>query len=84
MPHNSTITFTLDTICPWTYLGYLRLSKALDQYNSSRPSSPVDFTLKVAPYQLYPDFSKEGLDKHTWYKEEKYNNSDEKMSMYTQ
>lgn len=66
-----------------TYLAYLRLSKALSQYRSSHPTAPVTFTLKFASYQLYPDFSQDGEDKYAWYKKEKYNNSEEKMAMYT-
>jgi predicted DsbA family dithiol-disulfide isomerase len=42
----------------------------------------VSFTLKLAPYQLYPDFSASGEDKYEWYKREKYNNSEERMQMY--
>lgn len=83
MSYESTITFTLDTICPWTYLGYLRLCKALEQFNS-RPSTPVNFTLKFAPYQLYPDASQEGEDKYQWHKRTKYNDDEEKMRMYAQ
>jgi predicted DsbA family dithiol-disulfide isomerase len=42
----------------------------------------VIFVLKLAPYQLYPDFSTTGEDKYQWYKKEKYNNSPERMQMY--
>ena len=81
MPYDSQISFTLDTICPWTYLGLLRLRKALAAYREK--SSKVNFTLKYFPYQLYPNASKEGEDKYAWHKREKYNDSDEKMEMYT-
>ncbi|KAI8942955.1 hypothetical protein NX059_000994 [Plenodomus lindquistii] len=83
MSYDSTITFTLDTICPWTYIAYLRLQKALTSYRASNPSSPVTFTLKLAPYQLYPEFSHTGEDKHDWYQNEKYNGSVEKMHKYS-
>ncbi|KAF2740194.1 thioredoxin-like protein [Polyplosphaeria fusca] len=83
MPYESTITFTLDTICPWTYLGYLRLAKALAQFQDTNPNPPVHFSLKFAPYQLYPDFSKSGEDKYEWYKKQKYADDDERMKMYT-
>ncbi|KAG9193620.1 hypothetical protein G6011_03655 [Alternaria panax] len=82
MPYESTITFTLDTICPWTYLGFIRLTKALDVYRIANPDSPATFTLKLAPYQLYPDATQEGVDKYEWYKNEKYNGSEERMKMY--
>ena len=39
-------------------------------------------TLKLAPYQLYPDFSTVGENKYEWYKREKYNNSEQRMQMY--
>jgi predicted DsbA family dithiol-disulfide isomerase len=42
----------------------------------------VNFTLKLAPYQLYPNFSATGISKYDWYKTEKYNNSEERMQMY--
>ncbi|KAF2014790.1 thioredoxin-like protein [Aaosphaeria arxii CBS 175.79] len=83
MTYDSTIAFTLDTICPWTYLGYLRLSKALKQYRDAHPTdSPVNFTLKFLPYQLYPDFSTDGIDKYEWYKSKKYDDNEEKMAMF--
>ncbi|EUC51016.1 hypothetical protein COCMIDRAFT_31583 [Bipolaris oryzae ATCC 44560] len=82
MPYDSTITFTLDTICPWTYIAFVRLNKALNAYRSANPDSPAKFTLKLAPYQLYPDFYQDGIDKYEWYKEKKYNGSDERMKMY--
>ncbi|KAJ4354883.1 hypothetical protein N0V95_003417 [Ascochyta clinopodiicola] len=82
MGYTSTITFTLDTICPWTYLAFLRLQKALSQHRASHPSSPVTFTLQIAPYQLYPDFSQDGVDRHTWYRDEKYHGSEEKFNLY--
>ncbi|KAF2798272.1 thioredoxin-like protein [Melanomma pulvis-pyrius CBS 109.77] len=84
MPYESTITFTLDVICPWTYLAYLRLTRALTLYNASAPHPPpATFTLHLAPYQLYPSASKEGTEKYTWYLNEKYAGSAEKMDMYT-
>jgi predicted DsbA family dithiol-disulfide isomerase len=42
----------------------------------------VSFALRLAPYQLYPDFSASGEDRYEWYKREKYNNSPERMQMY--
>jgi predicted DsbA family dithiol-disulfide isomerase len=108
MGYDSTITFTLDTICPWyrrqsspnlhhprqppfqysltpsrTYLGYLRLQKALDAHRSTSLSSPVTFTLRIAPYQLYPSFSQSGIDRHTWYRDEKYSGSEERFQKYS-
>ncbi|KAF2821924.1 thioredoxin-like protein [Ophiobolus disseminans] len=82
MSYSSTITFTLDTICPWTYLGFTRLTAALAAFAVSHPDASVTFTLKLAPYQLYPGFSAAGENKYEWYKREKYNGSEERMRMY--
>ncbi|KAF2816944.1 uncharacterized protein BDZ99DRAFT_374740, partial [Mytilinidion resinicola] len=60
-----------------------RLSVALDQLRSRSPLPPVSFTLKIFPYQLYPEASKEGEDKYEWYKKSRYGDSEEKMKMYT-
>jgi predicted DsbA family dithiol-disulfide isomerase len=38
--------------------------------------------LRLAPYQLYPEFSTEGVSRYEWYKAEKYNDSAERMQMY--
>ncbi|EME49146.1 hypothetical protein DOTSEDRAFT_30445 [Dothistroma septosporum NZE10] len=80
MTYGSEIEFTLDTICPWTYLAKRRLATALEQIPTD---SPVKFTIKYKPYQLYPDASQEGEDKFTWYKKSRYGDSDEKMKKYT-
>jgi len=81
--YNSTIFFTLDTICPWTYISLRRLHTALTTFYASRPSAPVAFTITFLPYQLYPDLPKEGQNKIQWYKTSRYGDSDEKMNMYT-
>ncbi|KIW03603.1 uncharacterized protein PV09_05356 [Verruconis gallopava] len=83
MTYESTISFTLDTICPWTYLAKRRLDHALSQYREANPSSPCTFKVKFMPYQLYPEASQEGEDKFAWYKKSRYGDSEEKMRMYT-
>jgi len=83
MPYDSTISFTLDTICPWTFIGLLRLRKAVSQYQSEHPDG-VKFNLKYFPYQLYPNFSTEGEDKYEWYLKTKYDGDKERMEKYTQ
>jgi len=80
MGYESQIQFTLDTICPWTYLAKRRLDKALAKLP---PDSPVTFVVKYMPYQLYPDASQEGEDKYAWYRKSRYGDSEEKMKMYT-
>lgn len=83
MVYDSTISFTLDTICPWTYLAKRRLDIALSQYKGSPSYQKCRFTVKYEPYQLYPEASQEGEDKWAWYKKSRYGDSDEKMKMYT-
>jgi len=68
MVYDSTISFTLDTICPWTYLAKRRLSKALAQFRDSHEDAGIKYTVKYEPYQLYPEASKEGESKFDWYK----------------
>lgn len=83
MVYDSTISFTLDTICPWTYLARRRLQRALEQVRSSQPDSGTTFTLRYLPFQLYPEASKEGEDKYEWYRKSRYGDSEDKMKMYT-
>lgn len=80
--YDSQITFTLDTICPWTYLGKKRLDVALSQL-PEEVTSKVTFTLKIAPYQLYPNFGPP-QDKYAWYRDTKYLGSEEKTAMFTE
>ncbi|KAK5170399.1 uncharacterized protein LTR77_004986 [Saxophila tyrrhenica] len=79
MGYEATIQFTLDTICPWTYLAKRRLETALSQLPAS---SPVTFTTLYKPYQLYPEASEAGEDKYAWYQRSRYP-SDEQMKKYT-
>ncbi|GAB7323757.1 hypothetical protein MBLNU13_g07218t1 [Cladosporium sp. NU13] len=79
MSYHSEIHFTLDTICPWTYLAKRRLARAI----ATLPSDcPVTFTVVYKPYQLFPEASQEGEGKYEWYKRAKYDESEDKMQMY--
>ncbi|KAI5242216.1 thioredoxin-like protein [Aureobasidium subglaciale] len=80
MVYESQISFTLDTICPWTYLARRRLSKALTQVRSTDPG--VTFTVKYLPYQLYPKAPQEGEDKYSWYRDARFNGDEEHMRKY--
>jgi predicted DsbA family dithiol-disulfide isomerase len=60
----------------------MRLQKALSTYRSANPNSKASFTLKLAPYQLYPDSSPEGQDRHEWYKNTRYNGDEETVLKY--
>lgn len=84
MPYNSTITFTLDTICPWTYLAKRRLASALARVSAEEEAAAdVVFTLVYRPYQLYPGASRAGEDKYAWYRRSRYGDDEDKMRMYT-
>ncbi|KAI3400120.1 hypothetical protein diail_4351 [Diaporthe ilicicola] len=80
--YNSQISFTLDTICPWTYLAKKRLDFALTQL-SPEVSSQVSFKVQFLPYQLYPSFGPT-QEKYAWHRDQKYDGSKEKMDMYVE
>ncbi|KIW63120.1 hypothetical protein PV04_09995 [Phialophora macrospora] len=82
MTYDAQISFTLDTICPWTYLAKRRLDEALRRFRASHEAKDVTFTVKYFPYQLYPEATKEGESKYDWYKKSRYGDSEEKMKMY--
>ena len=81
MVYESTIAFTLDTICPWTYIAKRRLGIALEHVRFNDP--PVKFKITYHPYLLHPDLPAEGEDKYQWYLHNKYNDSEENMKKYT-
>jgi len=83
MVYDSQISFTLDTICPWTYLAKKRLDEALRRFRETPSAKDTTFTVKYFPYQLYPGASVEGEDKYEWYKKSRYGDSEDKMKMYT-
>lgn len=78
--YDSTINFTLDTICPWTYLAKRRLGKALAEVRAQNP--PVNFIVHYHPYQLFNDAPSVGEDKYQWYLKNKYDNIEDKMQKY--
>ncbi|KAH0532813.1 hypothetical protein TsFJ059_001452 [Trichoderma semiorbis] len=69
--YESQVTFTLDTICPWTYMAKKRLDQALAKFRSSPMASSVSYTLHFAPYQLNPNFPPEA-DRLQWYLDNKH------------
>ncbi|KAF6793732.1 dsba oxidoreductase [Colletotrichum sojae] len=80
--YKSQIAFTLDRICPWTYVARKRLAKALEQVAASSAGADVSFTLVFRPYQLYPDFPSEPQDKRHWHATAKHDASEQKQSAY--
>lgn len=64
LPH-ANISFGLDTVCPWCYVGYKKLSRAITEFSSSNPGHTFDVVWK--PYYLNPDAPKVGTDKAELY-----------------
>jgi predicted DsbA family dithiol-disulfide isomerase len=54
------IDFIADVVCPWCYLGWRRLEKAL----ALRPD--VEATIVWRPYQLDPSIPEEGVDRRAY------------------
>ncbi|KAL7936957.1 thioredoxin-like protein [Trichoderma chlorosporum] len=69
--YESRVTFTLDTVCPWTYMAKKRLDQALANFRSSPMASSVSYSLHFDPYQLNPDFPPEA-DRLQWYLDNKH------------
>lgn len=63
-PHTN-VSFNLDTVCPWCYVGYKKLSRAIAEFSSTNPGHTFDVTWK--PYYLNPDAPKIGTDKAELY-----------------
>ena len=82
MTYASTVTVTVDTICPWTYLARRRLSHALAEFRAAHPDAPATFTVRYAPYQLYPAAPAAGEDKRAWYAREKYADNEDTLRKY--
>ena len=55
------IDFIADVVCPWCYLGWRRLEKAL----AMRPD--LEATITWRPYQLDPTLPEEGVDRKVYY-----------------
>ena len=55
------IDFIADVVCPWCYLGWRRLEKAL----ALRPD--LQATVTWRPYQLDPTLPEEGVDRKAYY-----------------
>lgn len=64
-----------DPICPWCYLGAVRLGKAL----ALRPDHPLEIAWH--PFQLNPDMPKKGMDRAE-YLAHKFGDTDQIMAAY--
>lgn len=63
---NFTIQIISDTVCPWCYVGYRRLTHAIASYKTTHPSDT--FTLSWQAFYLNPSAAAyPGVDKHQHY-----------------
>ncbi len=66
-----------DPICPWCYIGYTQLSRALEV----KPDHP--FELEWLPFQLNPEMPAGGMDRRA-YLEAKFGGKDNAVKVYGQ
>ncbi|KAF7545081.1 hypothetical protein G7046_g9643 [Stylonectria norvegica] len=76
--YESSIAFTLDMICPWTYLAKARLGQALAQVRATNPST--NFTMTFEPHQLHTFFP-ESADRQKWLLDNEYNGDANKQQV---
>ncbi|KAK6509541.1 hypothetical protein TWF481_004280 [Arthrobotrys musiformis] len=62
-----TIDIVSDTVCPWCYVGFKRLNKAIATFKQSH--SDATFEIKWHPYYLNPSAPKVGVDKQKVFEE---------------
>ncbi|KAF3152940.1 hypothetical protein TWF225_005869 [Orbilia oligospora] len=60
-----TIDIVSDTVCPWCYVGFKRLNKAIDIFKQRH--SDATFEIKWHPYYLNPSAPKVSVDKQKVY-----------------
>ncbi|KAI8403233.1 hypothetical protein FOFC_16670 [Fusarium oxysporum] len=80
--YQSQITFIMDTICPWTYLGKRRLDEALAQFRSSNSSSSISFKLHFASYQPNPNRPETIPDRAAYALHKKHNDNPEAQKIF--
>ncbi|KAF4438487.1 hypothetical protein F53441_12768 [Fusarium austroafricanum] len=80
--YQSQVTFVMDTICPWTYLGKKRFDEALTQFGSSFSSSSISFTLQFASYQPNPKRPETTPDRATYALHKKHNGNKEAQKLF--
>lgn len=72
------IDLIADVVCPWCYIGWVRLKKAI----ALRPD--IDATVVWRPYQLDPMIPDEGLDRKSYYAAKFANVDPEKRAVQLQ
>lgn len=71
----TTLDIISDPICPWCYIGKVKLDRALE----SRPDHPFD--IRWTPFQLNPEMPPGGMDR-TAYLEQKFGGPDGARQVY--
>ncbi|MDV4144157.1 DsbA family protein [Shimia sp. FJ5] len=66
-----------DPICPWCYIGKIRLEKALAEVKDH------PFAIEWHPFQLNPDMPREGMDRRT-YLEAKFGGKENAVKTYAE
>jgi len=61
------IEIVSDTVCPWCYVGKVKLEKAIEQYKQRHPNDNDTFTETWMPFYLNPGAPKKGIDKAEMY-----------------
>ena len=56
-PREMTVDFVADVVCPWCYLGWVRMKKTFDLRPGVTPQ------IRWRPYQLNPELPEEGVDR---------------------
>jgi len=75
---NFNISIVSDTVCPWCYVGKIKLERGIAAYKSAHPKSKDTFSTIWLPFYLNPQAPKTGIDKREFYKSRF---GDEKASM---
>lgn len=71
----TTLDILSDLICPWCYIGKVKLNRALEK----RPDHP--FSVNWRPFQLNPDMPATGMDRRT-YLERKFGGQSGAVKVY--
>ena len=65
---NFDIAITSDNVCPWCYVGKVKLERGIALYKSTHPSYSDKFTMTWLPFYLNPDAPKISIDKRSYFK----------------
>ncbi|KAI9005236.1 thioredoxin-like protein [Gaertneriomyces semiglobifer] len=63
MSRKVNIDIVSDTICPWCFVGYRRLQRAIEAFQAKQPSTKLDFAITFKPFELDSTLPKQGINK---------------------